>query len=354
VKILHIAPFNTAGVPYTLMTAERELGFESRLVTLGSPQQGRVGDISLNLPFMDSRLTRLMKKLFTPRSRLEIKSHVEVPDSIPPVWKPGEAEAILIKFREAIWFNKINNCINTNDLTSFDVVQLDGGLGFYRNSRFVKSMAEAGKKIICCYTGSDLRTRGVIPEIDDICSTNVTVEFDHLQFHPDIHHVPFPFRSKLMRPVNRFYSNTIRIGHAPTNRAAKGSNIIIPIIGELIQNYPVELVLIENLSHTEAIKLKSTCDIFVDQIGNLGFGINSLEAIAMSIPACSSLAPGFEKHYPAHPFIKIDGENLKDQLIRLITNPRLRAEAGFYGRQWVLENHDPLTVVKKIHEIAEL
>jgi len=147
--------------------------------------------------------------------------------------------------------------------------------------------------VICCYTGSDLRTRGVIPEIDAIADLNISVEYDHLQFHPRIWHVPFPLEIDKFQFRYEQPAGLLHIGHAPTNRKAKGSDIIIPCIQSLEKKYPVKLVLIENLSYQEALKRKRSCHIFIDQIGNLGYGMNAIEALAMGIPTCTSLAPGF-------------------------------------------------------------
>lgn len=353
-KILHIAPFNTAGVPLTLVKAERRLGYESRLVTLGKPVQGRESDISLALPFLESSLTRFAKQRVTPAQRREIVNTVIPPDTIPIVWRPGGAEKALVSVRDGLWKKAIAAAVEACELDTFDVFQLDGGLGFFRNSRFITAMHRAGKKIICCYTGSDLRTRGVIPEIDRLSTLNVTVEFDHLRFHPDIHYVAFPFESVPGVTRNRREDGVIRVGHAPTNRKAKGSDTIIAAVRKLAAEYPVQLVLIENLSFREAIRLKSTCDIFIDQIGNLGFGINSLEALSLGIPVLSSLAPGYAEFYPDHPFIAVTGANIREKLIPLLIDHKRRSELGCRGIGWVKQHHDPVAVVRRIHRLAGL
>ena len=48
-RILHIAPFNTAGVPMAFVRAERKMGHDSRLITLGPSRQERNEDICLRL-----------------------------------------------------------------------------------------------------------------------------------------------------------------------------------------------------------------------------------------------------------------------------------------------------------------
>ena len=354
-RILHIAPFNTAGVPYTFVQAEIDLGHESRLITLGRNRQEREEDICLELPFLDSWVVRSIKRFVTPSQRREIRHIARIPEKIPLIWKPnGWIERSLFKFRETIWKSKVDRAIREFGLKEFDVYQLDGGLGFYRDGRVMQGLQKCGKKIICCYTGSDLRTRGVIPSIDALSDLNVTVEFDHLQYHPNIHHIPFPLGIFHFEMNNASDEGPVRIGHAPTSRAAKGSDIIIPIVRALENVYPAKLVLIEGMSYQNAIELKRSCHIFIDQIGDLGYGINSLESLAMAIPTCSSLAPGFHEAYPEHPFIEVSASSLKDQLIRLIENADLRGRLGKKGQTWVQRVHDAKSVVNKVHHLAGL
>ncbi|MBC7186762.1 MAG: glycosyltransferase [Calditrichaeota bacterium] len=354
-RILHIAPFNTSDVPMTLVRAERAMGHYSRLVTLARDPRAFEEDICLELPFLDWWGTRLAKRLVADPRRLRVDNVARIPEHVPLTWRPrGPAEACLVRLRERLWAPAIRRAIRDHDLTNFDVYQLDGGLEFTRDGGFVAARKREGKRVICCYTGSDLRTRGVIPAIDRIADLTVSVEFDHLRLHPSIHHVFFPFEVERFQPVRERRPGPLRIGHAPTSRKAKGSDIIIPVIASLAAEYGVEMVLIENLPYKEAIRRKADCDIFVDQLGDLGYGINSLEALAMGIPVCSCLAPGFAERYPDHPFVVVDATNLREQLVRLITSPGLRQQLGTAGRRWVKEHHDSRQVAARIHQLAGL
>lgn len=353
-RILHIAPANISGVPGQFVQSERQLGYDSRLVTLFADPRNYFQDICLALPFIDFAPTKWIKKLVSDPNKLRVVNKAPTLESIPLVWRPHSClEKALVSFRDRWWQPKVKRAIKEFHLDSFDVYQLDGGLGFYRNASFISEMKRQGKKIICCYTGSDLRTRGVIEKIDQMSETNVTVEFDHLQLHPNIKHVFFPFDASRFKP-HEHHVNTkpVRIGHAPTNRAAKGSDIIIPILQKLSRTHNAEIELIEGMSYEKALERKRACDIFVDQIGDLGYGINSLEAMAMGIPACSCLAPGFAEMYPDHAFVDIHAENLADRLTPLIENASFRRVIGERARDWVRENHDAVKVVRKIHQIA--
>ncbi|MDZ7272303.1 MAG: glycosyltransferase [candidate division KSB1 bacterium] len=354
-RILHIAPFNTSDVPMTLVRAERAMGHYSRLVTLGRDPRCFEEDICLELPLLDWWGTRLAKRLFSDPERLRVDNVARVPEQLPPTWRPhGPVERMLVRLREALWSPAIRRAVRRHRLADFDVYQLDGGLEFTRDGRFIAQRKKEGKRIICCYTGSDLRTRGVIPAVDALADVRVTVEFDHLRLHPSIHHVFFPFEVERFEPRRERRPGPLRIGHAPTNRKAKGSDVIIPVLVALQEEWGVEMVLIEKLPYAEALRRKAECDIFVDQLGDLGYGINSLEALAMGIPVCSCLAPGFAERYPDHPFVVVDAGNLRQELVRLINDAGLRQRLGAAGRAWVLRYHDSRRVAAHIHRLAGL
>lgn len=354
-KILHIAPFNISGVPISFVKAERKLGHQSRLITLGKDWRNYEEDICLELPFLDFSGTRWIKKIVSHPSKLSVDNQLKQVKEIPIIWQPnGWAESLLVKFREWFWQSKIETAMQSVNFWDFDVYQLDGGLEFYRDGRIVRKLKEQGKKVICCYTGSDLRTRGVIPAIDSLIDLNVTLEFDHLELHPKIEHVFFPFDVDEFTANYSEKSEVIRVGHAPTNRAAKGSDFIISVIKELQKKYPVELVLIENVSYAESQKMKSGCQIFIDQIGDLGYGLNSLESLAMGIPTCSCLVQGFEEKYPDHPFVVIDKLNLQQKLVDLIGSTELRTRLSKSGRDWVQRHHSAVSVVQKIQQLLDL
>jgi glycosyltransferase involved in cell wall biosynthesis len=342
-RILHVAPFNTVGVPMAFVRAERELGFESRLVTLYRNRRGLEEDICLDLPFLDFAGTRWAKKIFSNPARLRVTNRRPKLKKIPPVWSPHSIfEAALVRSREWLWTPRIRAMMRELDFWNFDLYQFDGGLEFYRDGRIVRELKKRGKKIVVGYTGSDLRTRGVIKPVDDAADVRVTVEYDHLNLHPDIQHIFFPFdvRPFRVQPVREKREGELVIGHAPSLRAAKGSDIIIDVVNRLVAEIGGRLLLIEGMSLQDALKAKAECDIFIDQLGDLGYGINSLESLAMGIPTCTCLVEGFAQQYPDHPFIEVMAENLFEKLRELSLNFELRRKFAERSREWVERVHD--------------
>ncbi|NUO81150.1 glycosyltransferase [candidate division KSB1 bacterium] len=352
-RILHIAPQNISGVPITFVRAERRLGFESRLITLLRDPRGYEEDICLELPFLRSPGLRWIKRVVSPRVRLQISNRQRQPSTTPPRWYAhSRAESMLFALRERIWQARIARAMAEIDFWNFDLYQLEGGLEFFRDGRTVQELRRRGKKIVCLYTGSDLRTRGLIPAIDACADLRLTLEFDHLALDPSLTHILFPFEfDKYPPPPPHDNAGRLVIGHAPTNRAAKGSAEIIAAVQSLARDFPLQFELIEGVPHAEAMRRKAQCDIFIDNLGELGYGVNAVEGLALGICTCTSLMPEFLARYPDHPFVEITFENLQAQLRRLCANPSLRQNFAQRGREWAERNHGATNVVRKMQAL---
>ena len=123
-KILHIAPFNTSGVPIALVNAERKLGHYSRLVTLAHDKRNYPEDICLNLPFIDFIGTRWIKRIVSSPDKLKVEHTARIPAKIPKEWYPANVfEKSLVAIREKIWEQKIFRAIKSHTLLDFDIYQ---------------------------------------------------------------------------------------------------------------------------------------------------------------------------------------------------------------------------------------
>lgn len=349
-RILHLAPQNISGVPITFVRAERRLGYDSRLITLLRDRRGYEEDVCLELPFLDFEGTRWLKGLFSNPARLQLSNRQNVTTEQPPVWRPHtRAEALLVRARERLWRSKIRQAMTEIDFWNFDLYQFDGGLEFYRDGRTIKCLKELGKRIIVLYTGSDLRTRGIIPAVDEAADLRLTLEIDHLKLHPQISHIFFPFEFEHFAVAPPPPDREIVIGHAPTNRAAKGSKQIIAAVQSLGREFPIRLELIEGLPHAEAIRRKARCHVFIDNLGELGYGVNAIESLALGVCTCTSLMPEFLAQHRDHPFVEITASNLMAQLRQLCREPSWRERQRARGRQWAERHHGSENVVRQIH-----
>ncbi len=341
-RILHIAPFNTAGVPYTLVKAERGLGHDSRLITFARHPFGYPEDICLDLPFIKTPFISVVKKLFQPRK----SGSAEEMCKYPPEKNISAVENLLLSIREFFWHKGIKDLDKSINLNSFDIYRLDGGMCFFRDGRFIKRWKKSGKTVTALYLGSDLRVRGVFNEVSINSDLNFTVEYDHLDLYPGIEHIPFPFDFDEFDYSADHSKEKIIIGHAPTNRRLKRTGLIVGILEELKNEYDFQVSLIENMSHENALKKKRECALFIDQISDLGYGINAVESMAMGIPTFSSLTPEFCKRYPDNPIVEITPENLKNVLVKYIADPSLRVSQGRKSAEWARKIHDSKKVAE--------
>jgi hypothetical protein len=344
-KILHFAPENFAGLPATLVKAERKLGHESFLLTLYKNPRGLTGeDFCLEMPWTATPFSNRLRSFRDANTAILSNKRRTLGDGV-PVWQPGKSSVrFLFDLRDRLWESRIRRALSNLDVDSFDVIILDSGLGFLRSGKIIKELSVAGKTIVTCYYGSDLRTRGIIPDIERIASARFTFEYDHTLLYPEAKFLFFPFELPDYPPGPNNEGNSVRIGHAPTNRAAKGTDEILQVLRQLQEHYAVEIILIENLPYPEALALKSSCDIFVDTIGELGYGINSLEALAMGIPTAVQLLPDFESLLGEHPFINVSADTLDGRLRPLIESHEERQRVALRGRSWLKKTHDPAGV----------
>jgi len=345
-RILHIATENFAGVPYSLVRAERLLGMESDLITISKPIREHPQEESLNLPFYGGIANRFVRRITKSSGKL-INKRFEGED-FPPVWSPRPWGKILFNIRDKIWEYYIRRKGFPDKLNNYDIIVLDGGVGFLRSGKFIRQWIQKTNRLVTIFYGDDLRRRGVIKEIDDLSQLVFTFEFDHTLIHPRANFLFFPFFAEEM-PQRQKISSKIRIGHSPTNRNSKGTIEILKVFGYISNKYTnVKIVIIEGLNYHESLQQKSTLDIFVDQVGELGYGISSLEAMAMGIPSVVELMPDFEKFLGYHPFVNADISHLAVALEKLIESEQLRQELGDKGREWVYKVHDPLKSASEV------
>lgn len=353
-RILHLCDQNWVGTASTFVKYHNRFGNYSRLVTLSRCASEFEEDICLNLPLVRGSAFDMMLKRVINAVHSQARKSVDTQGG--RLWRPrSRFESMLFTMRDALWAPRIYNAVRKYDLLSFDIYHLESGAGFFRDSRLIKKLKGMGKKIVCYYLGTDIRDRGIIPEIDRLSDLNITTEFDHLALHPGLRFSFLPFEVGDFAPREK-ENERLRICHAPRNRALKGTGRIIEAVKEMERKHNVELVLIEGRPHAEAIKIKSTCDIAIDQVGDrggTGYGVNSLETLSMGMVTLTSFTPDFEAFLPDHPFVVVNTDNLAARLEEVILDRDLRREKGKQGRAFALKYHDAAKVTRSIYAMYQ-
>jgi glycosyltransferase involved in cell wall biosynthesis len=154
----------------------------------------------------------------------------------------------------------------------------------------------------------------------------------------------------------------LRVVHAPTNRAAKGSDRIIAMMEKVKEKYggEVEFQLVEQLPHKEAIRIFRHADLLIDQILIGWYGGVAIEAMGMGKPVICRIADEDLHFLPSkmaedikEAFIVANPESLDEVVIKCIEDRKFlkrKSEAGLeYARTW----HDPKYVASITKEAYE-
>jgi len=337
-KILHIAPLNFAGVPYDFFKMHNYCGDSSRLITLHKNERVFPEDICLNLPLPNQYLAK--------KIRLKKVEQLEQENSTTAHYFETRNlfERIYYNTYDFLIQPKVEKTISDYALNDFNIIHYDGGLDFYRNARQAIKWKKQGKKIVCCYYGSDLRIRGLIKSLDEISDLNLTSEFDHLSLKKDLNYLFYPYDPSELPVKKERMDEEIKIVHSPTNRKYKGTELIISVIERIKKERRIEFLLLENIERRRLLEIKSECDISIDQVGGTmggtGYGKAGLETLAMGIPTITNMTKDYADWLPENPFdVANNAEELYKTLIELIDDESLRLEKGVKGKDWVKKFH---------------
>ncbi len=352
-KILHIAPQNYAGVPYDFYRMHNQCGDNSRLVTLHKNRLDFPEDICLNLPLPNFPLAKewRRKKVILREKEKQLKARFFKPKNI--------FEKIYFTYNDFSKKNIVEEAIERYNLDEFDIIHYDAGLDFYRDSSQAIRWKKQGKKIVCCYYGSDLRIRGLIKELNDISDLNITSEYDHLSMKEDLSYLFYPYDPSELPSRSEIENEIITIVHSPTNRKYKGTELIISVIEKIKKEKKLNFILLENLSRSVVLEAKSKADISIDQVGGsmggTGYGKAGLETLAMGIPTITNMTDEYREWLPENPFVVANGANgLYLKLNELIEDKKLREELAINGKKWVMKYHGYESVNARLKELYKL
>ena len=353
-KILHIAVENFAGVPLSFVKMHRAMGDQSTLVTFYHTAQNFPEELSLNFKIHRNFIAKTWRQIKVIQNAVLIQKKEK---TYPFYFEPKNfLESLYFDLRESFRRKRIYEFIEKHKLYDYDIIHYDGGMDFFRDSHIAKQWKIDGKKIVCCYFGSDLRARGLMKELDRISDLNLTTEFDHLQMHPDIHYIFYPYEPDDIPQRIPNESEKVRIVHSPTNRKFKGTDLILKVIKEIKKERNIEFLLLEKIPREKVLSIKATCDICIDQVGGkfggTGYGKSGLESLAMGIPTITNMTEEYQSFLKENPFVVANNaKELKEKLIELIDNKNLREEIGKKSIEWLKKYHSYENVNKRLLEL---
>lgn len=147
-------------------------------------------------------------------------------------------------------------------------------------------------------------------------------------------------------------SDKFVIAHAPTNRLIKGTQIILDTVEHLKgKGYDIELMLIENLSHSEALKKYKQADIAIDQLLVGSYGLLSAELMALGVPTITYIREDLIDRYPEKPpLINACADTLEKTIMDVYHNRDKLELLREQGQQYAYNYHHPVRLALKCLE----
>jgi len=143
--------------------------------------------------------------------------------------------------------------------------------------------------------------------------------------------------------------------HAPSNRAVKGTDLILAAFEELArEGYQFDVDLIEGVDNAEALRRYREADVVIDQLYAGWYGGVALEAMALGKPVVAYLRESDFSHLPVEmvddlPILTASPTTITDTLRAILEMPRRdlvrRArESRAFAERW----HDPMVISSRI------
>jgi glycosyltransferase involved in cell wall biosynthesis len=209
------------------------------------------------------------------------------------------------------------------------------------------------KKSVFHYLGSDIRgkTREELA-YGKRADAEIVGSFAALDWVPEAHVVPPGLDLRPFTPVPPSDRARPLVVHAPSDRERKGTRWVI----EACERLPVDLDVVEGVTHDVARERYARADIVVDQLNAGWHGVFALEAMALGKPVVTYLKPelvaraeaGYGVQLPIVPATK---ETLADALRPLVESVALRREVGAASRDYVERVHDIDRIADRLVDI---
>jgi glycosyltransferase involved in cell wall biosynthesis len=320
-RVLH-SPINIAGGPGAISAGLRALGVESTLLVFNERPFERGYDVNLRL---------------RDTSRL-----ASVPYNLPK------------QLRALAWA-----------LKRFDVFHFHAGLTLAPERVTLPLLRARGKGIVFQSWGSDLRRRSA-SEVSYLRSAGAVIVGSYLTKRlaprgrwPEYDVVPPAIVLDDWQPSPAEPGEKLRIAHAPSKRAVKGTEAVLAAVESLRRRgAPVELDLIEGVPNREARVRYAAADVVVDQLRVGWYGMFAIESMALAKPVVVHLdeqgAAETEEAFGLElPLVRADEQTLEDVLAGLVDARAELPERGRRSRAYVERVHSHTAVARQVLEIYE-
>lgn len=262
-----------------------------------------------------------------------------------------------------------------------DVFHFHNANTFFYDFSDLALLKDSGKKLVMHHWGSDVRTEKMVgllnpyplpptyysdEEIDrqlkilsSYIDTAIVQDFEAYPYVKDyykkVYVLPLACNVEdFTAAYPSIMNDNPLIIHAPTNRAFKGSDYVEETMKQLEGKSNFTYMLLEKMSHEQALAKYREADIIIDQLLCGTYGMFSVEAMAMGKPVVAFIRDDVRSQFPLDlPIVQATPETLADVLQDLINNPQKRHDIGVASRRYVETYHAAELVTNKLVEIYQ-
>lgn len=155
------------------------------------------------------------------------------------------------------------------------------------------------------------------------------------------------------QPIYDTGNEKVLILHAPNHTHYKGTRFLLPVIERLKnEGYPIEFVMVQNMTNAEARKYYEKADIIAEQFIIGWHGFFAVEAMALGKPVlCYIRKQEYLPEWSKCPIVNTNPENLYENLKKLILDKDLRQKIGRKGREYVEKVYSLESVGSRLDKI---
>jgi hypothetical protein len=148
-----------------------------------------------------------------------------------------------------------------------------------------------------------------------------------------------------------------RVAHSPSQPLRKNTDAFLAACERLqAKGVPIEPVMIQNQTHSDALQIKATCHAAFDAFW-LGMQCSGLEAAAMGLPVVAgdeTVAGRFREMFGAVPYTFANTtDELEEQLLRLVTDADFRAQETARVYAYTVAHHDEAAVALRYLDLLD-
>jgi glycosyltransferase involved in cell wall biosynthesis len=321
VRVLH-SPVNIAGGPGAISQGLRELGVESTLLVFNERPFERGFDVNLQLR--------------------DTSRKSSIPSNLPK------------QLRAFVWA-----------VPRFDVFHFHAGLTLLPRKLNLPALRALRKGIVFQSWGSDLRGRPA-SDVRYLRAAGAVIVGSYLTRRlapsgrwPEYDVVPPAIVLQDWQPAPTEPGETLRVAHAPSKRAVKGTDAVLEAIESLrSRGVPIELDLIEGVPNREARLRYAAADVVIDQLRIGWYGMLAIESMALAKPVVVHLddqaAAETEEAFGLElPLVRATEQTLEDVLAGLVEVRESLPELGRRSREYVEHVHAHTEVARQVLDIYE-